>query len=72
MMKLTKPIHSLWKTLEWETVDQGLIAGVWPLRRNEPDRPFDDRINDEQCCFSHLDDLLMMEEEEDGKVVECL
>jgi hypothetical protein len=27
-MKLTKPIHDLWKVLEWETVDQVLIAGV--------------------------------------------
>ena len=42
-MKLTKPICNLWKILEWEKVDQVLIAGVWPLRKNKPDRPFDAR-----------------------------
>ena len=70
-MELRKPpIRSLWKILEWETVDQVLIAGVWPLRKNEADRPFDDRINDVRCYLSHLDDLLMMEEGENP--VECL
>ena len=72
MMKLTTPIHNLWKILEWEWVDQVLIAGVWPLRRNVPDRPFDDRTNVVRCYLSHLDDSLMMEEEEGGKSVECL
>ena len=59
-MKLTKPTHDLWKTLERETVDQVPIAGVWPLRKNELDRPFGDRINDGQCYLCRLDDLLMM------------
>jgi hypothetical protein len=71
-MKLRRPIHDLWKVLEWETVDQVLIAGVWPLRKNEPDRPFDDRINDARYYLSHLDDLLMMKEEEGEKPVEGL
>ena len=62
--KLRKPIHDLWwKILEWERDDQVLIAGVWPLRKNERDRPFDDRINDVRCCLSHLDDLMMEEGE---------
>jgi hypothetical protein len=72
--KWRKPIHDLWRVLKWETDDQELIAGVWtvwPLRRNERDRPFDDRINDVRCCLSHFDDLLMMEED-DEKPVECL
>ena len=72
MMKLTKPIRNLWKILEWETVDQVLIAGVWPLRRNVLDRPFDDQTNVGRCYLSHLYDLLMMEEEEAEKSVECL
>jgi hypothetical protein len=71
--KSTKPIHNLWKILEWEMVDQVLlIAVVWPLRKNEPDRPFDDRIDDARCYLSHLDDLLMEEEEEEEEGVECL
>ena len=68
-MKLRKPIHNLWKTLEWETADQVLVAVVWPLRKSELDRPFDGRINDERCYLSHLDELLMMEE--DRNPVEC-
>ena len=71
-MKLTKPIHDLRKTLEWETVDQVLIAGVWPLWKNELDHPFDDRIGGEYCYLSHLNGLLTMKEEGDGKLVECL
>ena len=43
-----------------ETDDLVLIAGVWPLQKNKPDRPFDDQINDVRCCLSHLDDFLMM------------
>ena len=69
--KLMKQICNLRKTLELERVSQVLIAEVWPLRKNELDRPFDDRINDEQHYLSHLDDLLMMGEE-DGNHVECL
>jgi hypothetical protein len=58
-MSLKKPIHDLLKlkVLEWETVNQVPIAGVWPLRKNEPDRPFDDQINVARCYPSHLDDL---------------
>jgi hypothetical protein len=68
--KLTRPIHNLWKILEWEMVDQVLlIARVWPLRKNEPDRPFDDRIDDARYYLSHLDDLLMMEDEEGGTLL---
>ena len=48
-MNLKKPIHDLLKVLEWETVDQVLIAGVWPLRENESDRLFDDRRTVAQC-----------------------
>ena len=59
-MKLTRPIHDLWKTLEQETIDQAPIAGVLPLQKNELDHPFNDQINDEQCYFCHLDDLLMV------------
>ena len=44
--------------LVWTTVDQVPIAGVLPLPKTEPDRPFDDRINDVRCCPSHLDDSL--------------
>ena len=40
--KLRKSIHGLWKIWEQEIDDQVLIAGVWPLRRNERDRPFND------------------------------
>jgi hypothetical protein len=47
-----------------------LIPEVWPLRKNEQDRLFDDRINDEKYYLSHLDDLLMMEE--DGNLAEGL
>ena len=47
-----------------------MIPEVWPLRKNELDRLFDDRINDEKYYLSHLDDLLMMEE--DGNLVEGL
>jgi hypothetical protein len=68
-MKLTKPIHNLQKTLEWETVDQILIAGVWPIQqKNELD--CDNQLNDEpeQCYHSQLNDLLLMKEE-DGKLV---
>ena len=64
MMNLKKPIHDLLKVLEWETVDQVPIAGVWPLRENEPDRPFDDQINVAQCYLSHLDDSWMLKGEE--------
>jgi hypothetical protein len=55
--KLKRQIHNLQKTLKEERVDQVLIAEVWPLRKNEQDRPFDDRINDEQDYLSHPDDL---------------
>lgn len=61
--KLRKPIRDLWKILEWKMDDQVLIAGVWLLRKNELDRPFDDRINDVRC-LSHLHHLMMMEEGE--------
>ena len=69
-MNSKKPIHDLLRVLEWEMVGQVLIAGVWPLRKSEPDRPFDDRINVVWCYLSHLDDLLMMKGEEGGKPVE--
>jgi hypothetical protein len=72
-MKSTKPIHYLGKILEWETVDQVLISGVCPLRKNEPDCPFNDRIDDARCYLSHLDDLkLLMMEEEGENPIECL
>jgi hypothetical protein len=48
------------------------IAGVWPLRKNEQDRPFDDRISVARCYLSHLDDLLTMKGEEGGEPVERL
>jgi hypothetical protein len=67
-MNLRKLIHNLLKALEWETVDQVRIAGVWPLRKNKPDRPFDDRLSVARCYFSHLNDLLTMKGEE-GVVV---
>jgi len=69
---LTKPIHDLLKVLEWETVDQVPIARVWPLRKNEPDHLFDDRINVARCYLSHLDDSLMMKGEEGEKPVEWM
>jgi len=47
-----------------------LIPEVWPLQKSELDRHFEDRINDEKYYLSHLDDLLMMEE--DGYLVEGL
>jgi hypothetical protein len=56
-MNLRKLIHNLLKALEWETVDQVRIAGVWPLRKNEPDRPFDDRLSVARCYLSHLNRL---------------
>ena len=72
-MKWTKQIHSLQKTLEWDMVDPVLIVEVWPLRRSELDRLFYGQIIDEWHYLSHLDDLMMTEEEEeDGKLVECL
>jgi hypothetical protein len=43
------------------------IAGVRPLRKNEPDRLFDDRIKVERCYLSHLDDSLMIKGEEGRK-----
>ena len=71
-MNLTKPIHDFLKISESETVDQVPIAGVWPLRKIEQDRPFDGRINVAQCYFSNLDDLLMMKGEEGEKPVEWM
>jgi hypothetical protein len=71
-MNLTKPIHDLLKISESETVDQVPIAGVWPLRKIEQDRPFDGRINVAQCFLSHLDDSLMMKGEEGEKPVEWM
>ena len=68
-MSSKKPIHDLSKILE-ETVDQVLILVVWPLRKSEPDRPYDDRINVARCYLFHLDDLSMTKGEEDGKLVE--
>ena len=41
-MNSKKPIHDLLRVLEWEMAGQVLIAGVWPLQKSEPDRPFDD------------------------------
>ena len=69
-MNSKKPIHDLLRVLEWEMVGQVLIAGVWPLQKSEPDRPFNDRINVTWCYLSHLDDLLMLKGEEGGKPVE--
>ena len=69
-MNSKKLIHDLLRVLEWEMVGQVLIVGVWPLRKSEPDHPFDDRINVAWCYLSHLDDLLMMKGEEGGKPVE--
>jgi len=71
-MKSTKQIHNLLKNLIWEMVEQVLKVEVEPLRKSELDRPFDDRIIDEQRYLSHLGDLMMMEEEEHGKLVEYL
>ena len=45
MMKLMMWIHNLWKIMEWETVDQVLIAGVWLLQRDILDHPFNDQTN---------------------------
>jgi hypothetical protein len=42
IMNLKSPIRNLLKFLEWETVDQVLTAGVWSLRKNKQDPPFDD------------------------------
>jgi hypothetical protein len=62
--KLTKQIHSLRKASEWGRVDPVRIAEVWPRRKIELDRPFDDRINDGQDYLSRLDGLLKKEEGE--------
>ena len=52
IMNLKSPIRNLLKFLEWETVDQVLTAGVWSLRKNKQDPPFDDRINVARCYLS--------------------